>query len=74
MNNDIGAPVTRTQENVKSTIPVGLLVCGMLLVVGVVLTLIGNTQERPLLFQIGLVCSGFGVFFGAIRISVWGSK
>ena len=58
---------------VKSSVPLSLVICGILLVVGVALTLIGCTQERTLLFQVGLICSACGAFFGVIRISVWGS-
>jgi len=73
--NSAGRPLeTKSGENAGISVPATLVWCGFFLVIGVVMTLLGFSQDRPVVLQIGLVLSAVSAFCGVVRITVWGSK
>jgi len=74
MNSTGNSLESKPGEPLRNNPPATLVWCGLFLVVGIVFTLLGFTQDRAVFIQAGLVISGISAFFGVVRITVWGSK
>ena len=65
---------SKPEDSLKGSVPLTLVWSGLLLVIGLVLTLFGVMQDRSEFLQIGLVIAGCSAFVLVARITVWGSR
>jgi len=73
-NSPVNPLEMKSDEQLRGGIPAMLFWCGLVLIIGLSLTVIGLSQDRTVFLQIGLVLSALSAFCGIVRITVWGSK